>query len=156
MPISLIWQPGTVWVSRLYSNPLEDDMKSWLTPRFILNHAALPQNHMLYPNNRYPTQPINQNGIRNFIEPLFLILKAALQDSIPDINIQAPPTEWKWLIGNRKWQLLPFLFAAMRYLNWYEVAHRNNGEIARGLKVFKVSPLPNRIIPCKTSFFLTF
>ena len=154
MPISLIWQPGTVWVSRLYSNPLGDDMKSWLTPRFILNHAALPQNHMLYPNNRYPTQPINQNGICNFIEPLFLILKAALQDSIPDIIImQAPPTEWRWLIGNRKWQLLPFLFAAMRYLNQYEVAHRNNGEIARGLKVFKVSPLLNRIIPYKVLLF---
>jgi hypothetical protein len=121
-------------------------MKSWLTPSFILNHAALPLN--LFP--QYAVN--NPNGIRNFITPLFLILKAALQDSLQQINMQAPPTEWKWLISNLKWRLLPFLFVAIRCLNRYEVSCRVLGEVDRGLKVFKVSPLPNNTVPSKNSF----
>jgi hypothetical protein len=81
------------------------------------------------------------------IQPLFILLKAAIHDAHPSIVQRrangADFRNWAKLISTEKWHIVSFLPVVVRYLSQIEYNARQNGQVAAGLKVWKISPDPN-------------
>jgi hypothetical protein len=87
--------------------------------------------------------------------PFACILHCAVQH-LPVCNFR----DWKTLVSTLKWQVIRQLCPFIRLANQYEVAHRHNNEVARGLKIWKVCPMSDshtrRIFTLKSKRFLKY
>lgn len=122
-------------------------MKALLAPNSLRPPPAnppglnvLPHAPQLFPHINMH-QPLRQR-VREFLNPLFLLLKAAVMSLTP-ASAQFLTDEWERSIKLVTWDIIPQLTPAFHCLSLWECSVRDNGLVLRGLRRFKICPNPN-------------
>lgn len=122
-------------------------MKALLAPNSLRPPPANPPGLNVLPHapHLFPLinmhQPLRQR-VREFLNPLFLLLKAAVMSLTP-ASAQFLTDEWERSIKLVTWDIIPQLTPAFHCLSLWECSVRDNGRVLRGLRRFKICPNPN-------------